>query len=144
MAKAKPQSTRSRAAKRAVTPDASDAVAIEKVVESMPATHEEALPAKQRVHYEIASLSARGDSGIQKPKLAARKKALSAKARKRMEASQDRAEAVMEQMAKKVQKRTKSVKIIKDRRGAWDEINQKAEREKARLAALSQLLHEKE
>jgi len=73
-----------------------------------------------------AVLAARHSAGVtKKPK----KKVLSSKARRRLEKSMDRAEAVMDRTATKVQRSVNHAKVINKRKKAWEEINKEVQEE---------------
>ncbi|KAM7201726.1 Alb1 domain containing protein [Naviculisporaceae sp. PSN 640] len=66
-------------------------------------------------------LAAHHNGGV--TKASKRKQNLSSKARRRQEKSMDRAEAVMDRTAKKVEKSKGQAKVIYSRRKTWEEIN---------------------
>ena len=71
-------------------------------------------------------LAAHHSSGVTKKAKSGRKAVLSSKARRRQEKAMDRAEAVMDRTAVKVQKSKTSAKVIHSRKKTWDEVNKEA------------------
>ncbi|KAH6626340.1 Alb1-domain-containing protein [Chaetomium sp. MPI-SDFR-AT-0129] len=65
-------------------------------------------------------------SGITKKAKSGRKAMLSSKARRRQEKNMDRAEAIMDRTAVKVQKSKGHARVIHSRKKTWDEINKDA------------------
>jgi hypothetical protein len=76
-------------------------------------------------------LAAQHGSGVTKKK-STRKTVLSSRAKRRQEKSLDRAEAVMERMALKVEKSKGQAKTVHTRRKPWDEINKDIPANKAK------------
>lgn len=66
-------------------------------------------------------LAAHHNGGVSKP--SKRKQNLSSKARRRQAKSMDRAEAIMDRTAKKVEKSKGQAKVIYSRRKTWEEVN---------------------
>ncbi|KAK3899930.1 Alb1-domain-containing protein [Staphylotrichum tortipilum] len=74
-----------------------------------------------------AVLAAHHASGVSKKAKSGRKAVLSSRARRRQEKSMDRAEAIMDRTAVKVQKSKGHARVIHSRRKTWDEVNKEAE-----------------
>jgi hypothetical protein len=71
-------------------------------------------------------LAAHHTGGVTKKAKTGRKAVLSSRARRRQEKSMDRAEAIMDRTAVKVQKSKGHAKVINSRKKTWDEINKEA------------------
>jgi uncharacterized protein with LGFP repeats len=71
-------------------------------------------------------LAAHHTGGVTKKAKTGRKAVLSSKARRRQEKSMDRAEAIMDRTALKVQKSNGHGKVISSRKKTWEEINKEA------------------
>ncbi|KAJ5677764.1 uncharacterized protein N7477_003397 [Penicillium maclennaniae] len=112
MAKNKPKTDNSRAARRAMSPSLN----VDKSLTSLPRAES---PSAQRP----SVLSDRRNSGIQKKQ---KQKKMSRAQRMRHQKGMDRAEAVMDQMEIKKARSFSRAKVVKDRRGEWEELNKKA------------------
>jgi hypothetical protein len=93
-------------------------------------------PPQESVDRRPAVLAAHHTGGVIKKAKSGRKAMLSSKARRRQEKSADRAEAIMERTAVKVQKSKSHAKVISSRKKTWDEINKEAY-DRENLAKLS-------
>ncbi|KAL2256412.1 hypothetical protein VTK26DRAFT_1720 [Humicola hyalothermophila] len=105
-------SKHSRAARRATSPS----IDIDKSLKNV-------RPPQESVDWRPAVLAARHSDGVTKKAKTGRKAVLSSKARRRQEKAMDRAEAIMDRTAVKVQKSKTSAKVIHSRKRTWDEIN---------------------
>ncbi|KAK3945010.1 Alb1-domain-containing protein [Diplogelasinospora grovesii] len=114
-ASAKAPSRHSRAARRATSPGIDTDKSLKNVK-----------PPSESIDRRPAVLAAHHQGGIHKAKTG-RKAVLSSKARKRQEKSMDRAEAIMDRTALKVQKSKGHAKVIQIRRKPWEEINKHVE-----------------
>ncbi|KAK1760754.1 Alb1-domain-containing protein [Echria macrotheca] len=103
-------SQHSRAARRATSPSIDTDKSLKNV--KPPQELDDRRPSVLAVHQA---------SGVSKK--SKRKTAMSSKARKRHERSMDKAEAVMDRTATKVQRSKGSLKVIQARKRTWDEIN---------------------
>ncbi|KAK4104694.1 hypothetical protein N658DRAFT_419468 [Parathielavia hyrcaniae] len=83
-------------------------------------------PPQESVDRRPAVLAAHHAGGVAKKTKSGRKAVLSSKARKRQERNLDRAEAVMDRTALKVQKSKSHAKVIHSRKKTWDEVNKEA------------------
>ncbi|KAK4151317.1 Alb1-domain-containing protein [Chaetomidium leptoderma] len=83
-------------------------------------------PPQDSVDRRPAVLAAHHAGGVIKKTKTGRKAVPSFKARKRQERSMDRAEAIMDRTALKVQKSKVSAKVIESRKKTWDEVNREA------------------
>lgn len=108
-------SIHSRAARRATSPS----IDTDKSLKQIRAPQES-------VDQRPAVLAAHHASGVTKKAKSGRKAVLSSKARRRQEKSMDRAEAVMDRTAVKVQRSKGHAKVIHSRKKTWDEINKEA------------------
>jgi len=107
-------SVHSRAARRATSPGIDTDKSLKNVK----------LP-QESVERRPAVLAAHAAAGISK-KTSKRKTQLSSKARKRQEKNADRAEAIMDRTAVKVQRSKGHAKVIESRKRTWDEVNRQA------------------
>lgn len=105
-------SIHSRAARRATSPSIDTDKSLKNV-----------RPPPEPVDHRPPVLAAHQGGGVTKKSKAGRKAVLSAKARRRQAKSMDRAEAVMDRTAVKVQKSKGHAKVIGSRKRTWDEIN---------------------
>ncbi|KAJ5310152.1 uncharacterized protein N7443_002613 [Penicillium atrosanguineum] len=112
MAKNKPRTDNSRAARRAMSPSLN----VDKSLTSLPRAES---PGAQRP----SVLTDRRNSGIQKKQ---KQKKMSRAQRMRHQKGMDRAEAVMDQMEIKKERSFTRAKVVKDRRGEWEDLNKKA------------------
>ncbi|KAK5709638.1 hypothetical protein LTS12_028065 [Elasticomyces elasticus] len=122
MAKAKAQSRHSRAARRDVSPS----VDVDKSLRSAPR-------AESTVIQRESVLSERANSGVTKKQPKA--KALSKAQRQRQQKGMEKAEMVVDQLEKKVDRSLTRGKSVKARRADWEDLNRK----NAKLEALRQL-----
>ncbi|KAL4868051.1 hypothetical protein BDV12DRAFT_197613 [Aspergillus spectabilis] len=115
MAKAKPQSKHSRAARRAASPGLDlDVPRAEKT----------------ELHRE-SILADRANAGVSKKQ--SKPKAKSRAQRQRQQKGADRAEAILDQLEKKVAKSVTRAKAVKSRAADWSDLNEKA----SKFAALA-------
>ncbi|RAL14544.1 Alb1 domain-containing protein [Aspergillus homomorphus CBS 101889] len=112
MAKSRPQSKHSRAARRAASPS----LDLDKSLVSVPRVEE-------TVQRE-SILADRANAGVSKKK--AKSKPLSKVQRARQQKGIERAEAVMDQLENKVNRSANRAKVVKARRGEWEDLNRKA------------------
>ncbi|KAJ5218646.1 uncharacterized protein N7498_000745 [Penicillium cinerascens] len=112
MAKNKPKTDNSRAARRAASPS----LDVDKSLTSLPRAES---PNVKRP----SVLSDRRNSGIQKKQ---KQKKLTRAQRLRQQKGMDRAEAVLDQMEIKKVRSASRQKTVKDRRGEWEELNRKS------------------
>ncbi|KAL2119126.1 hypothetical protein VTJ04DRAFT_6086 [Mycothermus thermophilus] len=117
----KAPSIHSRAARRATSPSIDTDKSLKNVQ-----------PPPKSLNQRPAVLAAHHTGGVTKKK-SGRKAVLSSKARRRQLKSIDRAEAVMDRTAVKVQKSISQAKTINARKKAWDEINREAYERTERL-----------
>lgn len=80
-------------------------------------------PPEESINRRPAILAAHHSGGVTKNSKSGRKAVLSSKARRRHEKGMDRAEAIMERTAKKLQKSKGQARTLHERRKTWDEIN---------------------
>jgi hypothetical protein len=80
-------------------------------------------PPQESVDRRPAVLAAHHSGGVTKKAKSGRKAVLSSKARRRQEKSADRAEAVLERTALKVQRSKGHARVIHSRKKTWDDIN---------------------
>ncbi|KAL3474124.1 Alb1-domain-containing protein [Aspergillus californicus] len=113
MAKAKPQSKHSRAARRAASPS----LDLDKSLTSLPRAE------KTELHRE-SILADRANAGVSKKQ--AKPKSKSRMQRLRHQKGMDRAEAVLDQMDIKKAKSIVRAKNVKTRAGEWADLNKKA------------------
>ncbi|KAL2826506.1 Alb1-domain-containing protein [Aspergillus cavernicola] len=113
MAKAKPQSKHSRAARRAASPS----VDLDKSLTSLPRAE------KTELHRE-SILADRANAGVSKKQ--SKPKAASRSQRLRQQKGMERAEAVLNQLEIKVAKSVNRAKAVKSRSGEWSDLNEKA------------------
>ncbi|PYH97961.1 hypothetical protein BO71DRAFT_447517 [Aspergillus ellipticus CBS 707.79] len=113
MAKSKPQSKHSRAARRAASPS----LDVDKSLTSLPRAQDTTLQRE-------SILSERANAGVSKKP--SRKTAKSRAQRLRQQKGMDRAEAVMDQLETKVTKSVTRAKAVNNRRAEWEEQNRKA------------------
>ncbi|KAL3455464.1 Alb1-domain-containing protein [Aspergillus heterothallicus] len=113
MAKAKPQSKHSRAARRAASPT----VDLDKSLVNLPRAE------KTELHRE-SILSDRANAGVSKKQ--AKPKAKSRAQRMRQQKGIERAEAIMDQHEIKLVKSNNRAKAVKNRRADWTDLNEKA------------------
>ncbi|KAL2838828.1 Alb1-domain-containing protein [Aspergillus pseudoustus] len=113
MAKAKPQSKHSRAARRAASPS----LDLDKSLTSLPRAE------KTELHRE-SILSDRANAGISKKQ--SKPKAKSRAQRQRQQKGIERAEAIMDQHEIKLAKSNSRAKAVKNRRADWSDLNEKA------------------
>ncbi|KAK4137581.1 hypothetical protein BT67DRAFT_431838 [Trichocladium antarcticum] len=73
-----------------------------------------------------AVLAAHHAGGVTKKSKSGRKAVLSTKARRRQEKSMDRAEAVMDRTAVKVQRSKVHARVVDSRKKTWDQVNREA------------------
>jgi hypothetical protein len=71
-------------------------------------------------------LAAHHTGGIAKKAKSGRKAVLSTRARRRQEKNADRAEAIMDRTAVKVQKSKGHARVIDSRKKTWDQVNKEA------------------
>ncbi|KAK3297576.1 Alb1-domain-containing protein [Chaetomium fimeti] len=115
-------SIHSRAARRATSPG----IDTDKSLKEVRAPQES-------IDRRPAVLAAHHAGGVSKKAKSGRRSVLSTRARRRQERSMDRAEAVMDRTAVKVQKSKGHARVIHGRRKTWDEVNREAfEREELR------------
>ncbi|OQD74897.1 hypothetical protein PENDEC_c009G06233 [Penicillium decumbens] len=112
MAKNKPKTDNSRAARRAASPS----LDVDKSLTTLPRAEP---PTTQR----HSILSDRRNSGIQKKQ---KQKKLTRAQRLRQQKGMDRAEAVLDRLEIKKAKSASRQKTVKERRGQWEELNQKS------------------
>ncbi|BCR99472.1 Alb1 domain-containing protein [Aspergillus luchuensis] len=112
MAKSRPQSKHSRAARRAASPS----LDVDKSITSLPRAEETTV---QR----DSILSERANAGVSKK--ASKGKAKTRAQRLRQQKGVERAEAVMDQLEKKVVKSESRAKSVKARRAEWEDLNRK-------------------
>ncbi|KAL4939709.1 hypothetical protein BDV06DRAFT_198307 [Aspergillus oleicola] len=124
MAKAKPPSKHSRAARR----EASPSLDLDKSLTNLPRA--ENTPIQRE-----SILADRANAGVTKRQSKPRNK--SRMQRLRQQKGQDRAEAVMDQLEIKVAKSNNRAKMVKNRRAEWEDLNGKATKFDA-LAALAE------
>ncbi|KAL4795850.1 Alb1-domain-containing protein [Aspergillus venezuelensis] len=124
MAKAKPPSKHSRAARRAASPS----LDLDKSLTNLPRA--ENTPIQRE-----SILADRASAGVTKKQ--SKPKNLSRAQRLRQQKGQDRAEAVMDQLEIKVAKSNNRAKTVKNRRAEWEDLNGKATKFDA-LAALAE------
>ncbi|KAH6850838.1 Alb1-domain-containing protein [Chaetomium sp. MPI-CAGE-AT-0009] len=108
-------SIHSRAARRATSPG----IDTDKSLKQVRAPQES-------VDRRPAVLAAHHAGGVSKKAKSGRKAVLSTRARRRQERSMDRAEAIMDRTAVKVQKSKGHARVIHNRRKTWDEVNREA------------------
>ncbi|KAK4042923.1 Alb1-domain-containing protein [Parachaetomium inaequale] len=108
-------SLHSRAARRATSPGIDTDKSLKHV-----------RPPQESVDRRPAVLAAHHAGGVTKKAKSGRKAVLSTRARRRQERSMDRAEAIMDRTAVKVQKSKGHAKVIFSRRKTWDEVNREA------------------
>ncbi|KAL3441589.1 Alb1-domain-containing protein [Aspergillus insuetus] len=113
MAKARPQSKHSRAARRAASPS----VDLDKSLASLPRAE------KTELHRE-SILSDRANAGVSKK--SSKPKAKSRAQRLRQQKGMERAEAVLDQQEIKLAKSNNRAKVVKNRRADWNDLNVKA------------------
>ncbi|KAL2815152.1 Alb1-domain-containing protein [Aspergillus granulosus] len=113
MAKAKPPSKHSRAARRAASPS----LDLDKSLASLPRAE------KTELHRE-SILSDRANAGVSKKQ--SKPKAKSRAQRLRQQKGIERAEAVMDQHEIKLAKSNNRAKTVKNRRADWSDLNGKA------------------
>ncbi|KAF7586035.1 hypothetical protein BBP40_009652 [Aspergillus hancockii] len=113
MAKLRVQSKHSRAARRAASPS----LDVDKSLTSLPRAQETTL---QR----DSVLSDRANAGVSKKQ--SKPKAMSRVQRARQQKGIERAEMVLDQLEKKVEKSVKREKNVKARRGDWEDLNCKS------------------
>lgn len=102
----------SRAARRATSPS----IDTDKSLKNVRAPQES-------VDHRPTVLAAHRSGGVTKKSKAGRKVVMSSKARRRHEKSMDRAEAIMDRTAVKVQKSKGHARVIGSRKKTWEEIN---------------------
>ncbi|PYH31829.1 Alb1 domain-containing protein [Aspergillus neoniger CBS 115656] len=112
MAKSRPQSKHSRAARRAASPS----LDVDKSITSLPRAEETTV---QR----DSILSERANAGVSKK--SSKGKAKTRAQRLRQQKGVERAEAVMDQLEKKVVKSEGRAKSVKARRAEWEDLNRK-------------------
>ncbi|PYI00650.1 hypothetical protein BO78DRAFT_465170 [Aspergillus sclerotiicarbonarius CBS 121057] len=113
MAKSRPQSKHSRAARRAASPS----LEVDKSITSLPRAQETTVQRE-------SILSERANSGITKKQ--SKSKAKTRAQRLRQQKGVERAEAVVDQLEKKVTRSAGRAKAIKARRGEWEDLNRKS------------------
>ncbi|GKZ37483.1 hypothetical protein AbraIFM66950_009033 [Aspergillus brasiliensis] len=113
MAKSRPQSKHSRAARRAASPS----LDVDKSLTTLPRAEETTV---QR----DSILSERANAGISKKQ--SKSKAKSRAQRLRQQKGVERAEAVMDQLEKKVTKSVGRAKVVKARAADWEDLNRKS------------------
>ncbi|KAL2266511.1 hypothetical protein VTJ83DRAFT_5863 [Remersonia thermophila] len=111
----KAPSKHSRAARRATSPGIDTDKSLKDVQ-----------PPPGSIDRRPAVLAAHHAAGVTKKAKSGRKAVLSSRARRRQLKSMDRAEAVMDRTAVKVQKSIGHAKVISARKKAWDDINREA------------------
>ncbi|KAJ4306506.1 hypothetical protein N0V88_001309 [Collariella sp. IMI 366227] len=111
-------SVHSRAARRASSPS----INTDKSLKDARAPQESA-------DHRPAVLAAHHSGGVSKKAKSGRKAVLSFKAKRRQEKSMDRAEAIMDRTAVKIQKSKghAAAKVINSRKKTWDEVNREAQ-----------------
>ncbi|GKZ70584.1 hypothetical protein AnigIFM50267_006238 [Aspergillus niger] len=112
MAKSRPQSKHSRAARRAASPS----LDVDRSLTSLPRAEETTV---QR----DSILSERANAGVSKKQ--SKGKAKTRAQRLRQQKGVERAEAVMDQLEKKVTKSEVRAKSVKARRAEWEDLNRK-------------------
>ncbi|KAL2760441.1 hypothetical protein ACRALDRAFT_1073709 [Sodiomyces alcalophilus JCM 7366] len=105
-------SKHSRAARRATSPSIDTDKSLKNVK-----------PPPESVDYRPAVLKAHHESGVTKKTKQGRKAALSSKARRRRGKDLERAEAILERTAIKIEKSKGRSRVIQSRRKAWEEVN---------------------
>lgn len=105
-------SLHSRAARRATSPS----IDTDKSLKNL-------RPPTESINHRPAVLAAHHSAGVTKKSKRGRKAVMSSKARRRHEKDLDRAEAIMDRTAKKIQKSKGQARAIQVRRKTWDEIN---------------------
>ncbi|GAB1314298.1 Alb1-domain-containing protein [Madurella fahalii] len=105
-------SVHSRAARRATSPS----IDTDKSLKNVRAPQES-------VDQRPAVLAAHRSGGVNKKTKTGRKAVMSSKARRRHEKSMDRAEAIIDRRAVKVQKSKGHARVIGSRKKTWEEIN---------------------
>ncbi|KAJ0418397.1 Alb1-domain-containing protein [Aspergillus carlsbadensis] len=113
MAKSKPQSKHSRAARRAASPS----VDLDKSLASLPRAE------KTELHRE-SILSERASAGVSKKQ--SKTKAKSKAQRLRQQKGIERAEAIIDQREIKLAKSNSRARAVKNRRADWSDLNEKA------------------
>ncbi|KAF5855512.1 hypothetical protein ETB97_009089 [Aspergillus alliaceus] len=113
MAKARVQSKHSRAARRAASPS----LDVDKSLTSLPR-------AKQTEIQRETILSDRANAGVIKKQ--SKPKAMTRAQRLRQQKGIERAENILGQLDKKVEKSVGRAKIVKSRRGDWEDLNRKS------------------
>ncbi|RAK95259.1 Alb1 domain-containing protein [Aspergillus ibericus CBS 121593] len=113
MAKSRPQSKHSRAARRAASPS----LEVDKSITSLPRAQETTVQRE-------SILSERANAGITKKQ--SKSKAKTRAQRLRQQKGVERAEAVVDQMEKKVTKSVGRAKAVKARRADWEDLNRKS------------------
>jgi len=105
-------SIHSRAARRATSPSIDTDKSLK-----------QARAPQESVDRRPAVLAAHHASGVSKKAKSGRKAVLSSRARRRQEKSMDRAEAIMDRTAVKVQRSKGHARVIHSRKKTWDEVN---------------------
>lgn len=105
-------SIHSRAARRATSPS----IDTDKSLKTMK-------PPEESINHRPAVLAAHHSGGVTKKTKKGRKSMPSSRAKRRHEKGMDRAEAVMERTAKKLQKSKGQARTLVERSKTWDEIN---------------------
>ncbi|EAQ86566.1 hypothetical protein CHGG_07819 [Chaetomium globosum CBS 148.51] len=108
-------SIHSRAARRATSPGIDTDKSLKQV-----------RPPQESIDRRPAVLAARQEGGVTKKAKTGRKAVLSTRARRRQERSMDKAEAIMDRTAVKVQKSKGHARVIHGRRKTWEEVNREA------------------
>ncbi|PYH49547.1 Alb1 domain-containing protein [Aspergillus saccharolyticus JOP 1030-1] len=112
MAKSRPQSKHSRAARRAASPS----LDLDKSLTSLPRAEETTVQRE-------SILADRANAGVSKKK--SKSKPLTKAQRARQQKGVERAEAVMDQLESKVNRSISRAKVVKARRGEWEDLNRK-------------------
>ncbi|PKS07273.1 hypothetical protein jhhlp_005875 [Lomentospora prolificans] len=114
-------SLHSRAARRATSPS----------IDTDKSLKEIQPPSPERAESRPSVLAARQGAGVTK-KASKRKTMLSSKARRRLEKGSDKAEAISERVASKIEKSLKQGKLVRSRGKTWDEVNGSAATKKSK------------
>jgi hypothetical protein len=116
-------SKHSRAAKRASSPSIDTDKSLKNV------------KAPEATEYRPSVLAIHQGAGVNKKSKSGRKAVLSAKAKRRQEKGMDRAEAVMDIKAAKIEKSKGRARNVQERSKAWEELNKKILAQEAADAA---------
>ncbi|PWY65576.1 hypothetical protein BO70DRAFT_390820 [Aspergillus heteromorphus CBS 117.55] len=124
MAKSRPQSKHSRAARRAESPT----LDVDKSLTSLPRAQDTTVQRE-------SILSERANAGVSKK--TSRKQSKSRAQRLRQQKGMDRAEAVVDQLEKKVNRSINRSKAVHSRKAEWEDQNRKAAATKSMFAGLN-------